>query len=99
MFMLPPPDGACPAPTAQSGEATISKPKSQSQAELQEADDHNSLDPLIDAMLDHLPAPGDVFEPEQRKLWLQILELAFKLIYLEQEEEPVGEQQHGGGDV
>lgn len=98
MFMLPPPDGACPAPTAQSGEATIPKPKSQSQAELQEADNHNSLDPLIDAMLDHLPAPGDVFELEQRKLWLQILELAFKLIYLEREpEEP--EEPHGGGDV
>ena len=51
------------------------------------------LDPIVDALLEHLPAPGDYWHPEQRKLWLQILELSFKLIYTE--EEP----NDAGGDV
>lgn len=42
---------------------------------------NGSLDPLIDALLEHLPDPGEVFLPEDRKLWLQILELSLKLIY------------------
>lgn len=68
--------------------------KSTSQAELDEANNQLHLDPLVDALLEHLPAPGDVFPPESRKLWLQILELAFRLIYEEHEEQ--GEQPHGG---
>lgn len=55
--------------------------KSTSQAELDEANNSMELDPLINALLEHLPAPGDYFSPEDRKLWLQILELSFKLIY------------------
>lgn len=57
------------------------------------------LDPLIDALLDHLPAPGDPFPAEDRKLWLQILELAFKLIHPEETADEPAEptqQQHGG---
>lgn len=57
-----------------------------SQAELN-ASNGVELDPLIDALLEHLPPPGDYFSPEDRKLWLQILELAFKLIYLDQPQE------------
>jgi hypothetical protein len=52
-----------------------------------EADNHANgleLDPLIDALLEHLPAPGDYFSQEDRKLWLQILELSLKLIYEDQ---------------
>lgn len=56
------------------------KPKSTSQAEYQESNGHE-LDPLIDALLLHLPAPGDYFSADDRKLWLQIFELALKLIY------------------
>ena len=41
------------------------------------------LDPLIDALLEHLPAPGDHWPKDERALWLQILDLAFKLIYAE----------------
>ena len=70
------------------------KQKSMSQAEL-DASNGLELDPLLDALLQHLPAPGDVFPPEDRKLWLQILELCLRLIYLEQHED-TGEQQHGG---
>lgn len=55
---------------------------STSQAEYEEAD-NGAHDPLVEALLHHLPAPGSTFTPEQRKLWLQILELAFKLIYEE----------------
>ena len=58
------------------------------------------LDPLIEALLEHLPAPGDHFPKEDRTLWLQILELSFKLIYDEQPpetgDEPPAAQQHGG---
>ena len=47
--------------------------------------DNNSnameLDPLIDALLEHLPAPGEHWPKEHRDLWLEILTLVFKLIY------------------
>jgi hypothetical protein len=56
------------------------------------------LDPIVDALLEHLPAPGDYWHPEQRKLWLQILELSFKLIYNEHPDtgEDAGSEQHTG---
>jgi hypothetical protein len=81
------------------------KPKSQSQAELDAANNGSGmeLDPLIEALLGHLPPPGDVFAAEDRKLWLQILELSLKLIYDEehpdqpdQPEQPEALRQHGG---
>lgn len=56
------------------------------------------LDPLIDALLEHLPAPGDYFSPDDRKLWLQILDLAFKLIYDDTPHE-TGDAAHGATDV
>ena len=60
------------------------KPKSQSLAEPQESNNNGmELDPLIDALLEHLPAPGDHWPKEQQDLWMQILALAFRLIYSE----------------
>jgi hypothetical protein len=54
------------------------------------------LDPLIEALLEHLPAPGDFWPMEDRKLWLQILELSLKLIYSEQPQtEPEPTTLHG----
>ena len=41
--------------------------------------DGQELDPLIEALLSHLPSPGDDFE--QRELWLQLMELILKLVY------------------
>lgn len=35
-------------------------------------------------MLEHLPAPGDYFSSDDRKKWLQMIELAFDLIYDDQ---------------
>ena len=65
----------------------MAKPKSTSLQDTHEANDDNlQLDPLIDALLGHLPAPGDTFTKEDRELWLQIIGLAFKLIYQESEE-------------
>jgi hypothetical protein len=32
-------------------------------------------------LLEHLPAPGDYFSTDDRKKWLQMIELAFDLIY------------------
>jgi hypothetical protein len=39
------------------------------------------LDPIINALLEHLPPPGDYFSPDDRKRWLQIMELSFDMIY------------------
>jgi hypothetical protein len=63
-------------------ETTVAK-KLASLAEPQNNGNGLELDPLIDALLEHLPAPGDHWPPEDRKTWMQILELAFKLIYSE----------------
>jgi hypothetical protein len=51
-----------------------------SQAEL-DAANGQALDPIIDALLEHLPAPGDYFAADERKKWLQMMELSFDLIY------------------
>lgn len=95
--MLSPLDGAFLAPTAQSREAKTTKPKSTSQAEPPEPNGP-ALDPIIDALLDHLPAPGDYFAMDSRKKWLQLLELAFDLIYDDQPPEAT-DAPNGGGDV
>lgn len=56
-----------------------------SQAEPGEVENHPSeLDPVIDALLIHLPAPGDPFP--SRRLWLQIFELVLDLVYPPEEE-------------
>ena len=51
---------------------------SMSQAEHDESN-NSTIDPLIEALLGHLPASGDAFP--DRKLWLQILDLSLQLIY------------------
>jgi hypothetical protein len=51
-----------------------------------------TLDPIIDALIDHLPAPGDYWSKEDRKLWLQMIELSFNLIY---DDEPQPEATEG----
>lgn len=65
------------------------KPKSQSQAEPPEPNGP-ALDPIIDALLDHLPAPGDYYAKEDRKRWLQLMELSFDLIYDDEPPAPEG---------
>ena len=62
-----------------------------------------ALDPIIDALLEHLPPPGDFWPKENRKLWLQMLELSFDLIYDDQPHETSGPNEpraalhpHGG---
>lgn len=59
------------------------------------AEDPNGmqLDPVIDAMLEHLPPPGDYWAKEDRKLWLQMIELAFELVY---DDAPPEATDHGG---
>lgn len=66
----------------------MKKPKSPSSQEFQESADNgqgHELDPVIDALLEHLPAPGDPFP--DRKLWMQILDLVLKLVYPEEQPE------------
>jgi hypothetical protein len=68
------------------------------QAEM-DAANGGQLDPVIDALLEHLPAPGDYWPSADRKLWLQMLELSFSLIYSDEEPDAhadVGVQQHAG---
>jgi hypothetical protein len=66
-------------------------------AKPEEAPNGMALDPVIDAMLEHLPPPGDYWPKEDRKLWLQMIELAFELVY---DDEPMqgtaSEPGHGG---
>ena len=50
-------------------------------ATLDEDANNRSLDPLIDALLEHLPEPGEQFP--QRALWLQVMEMSLKLAYPE----------------
>lgn len=38
-------------------------------------------DPIIAGLLKRLPKSGEVWPTEERKLWLQLLEGSFKLIY------------------
>jgi hypothetical protein len=55
------------------------------------------LDPLLDALLIHLPAPGDYFSLNDRQLWLQMCELSFQLVYSnEPDQTDIGEHPHGG---
>lgn len=44
------------------------------------------VDPIIAGLLKRLPKSGDVWAKTQRKLWLQLLEGSFDLIYLDNEE-------------
>jgi hypothetical protein len=45
------------------------------------------IDPIIMGLLDRLPKPGDVWPEADRKLWLQLLEGSFKLIYKDKNRE------------
>ena len=40
-----------------------------------------TIDPIIGGLLKRLPPTGDVWPEPDRKLWLQLLEGSFKLIY------------------
>jgi hypothetical protein len=65
-----------------------------------EPENNNSheLDPIIDALLIHLPAPGDYFAKDDRKKWLQMMELSFDLIYEDENDADgnAGSEQHTG---
>jgi hypothetical protein len=89
MFMVARRSGACLDPTRRLQEDRMPKAKSPSQAEFQEPNGLE-LDPLIDALLEHLPAPGDYYPPEKRKKWLTLIELAFDIVYEDQPLAPEG---------
>jgi hypothetical protein len=60
-------------------------------------DNHDNgmeLDPIINALLEHLPPPGDYFSPDDRKRWLQIMELSFDMIY-DSEPQPMATDEPG----
>jgi hypothetical protein len=44
-------------------------------------EDHREIDPIIRGLLARLPKSGDVWPDPARKLWLNLLEGSFKLIY------------------
>jgi hypothetical protein len=44
------------------------------------------IDPIIRGLLSRLPKSGDVWPEDQRKLWLQLLEGSFRLIYRDKTE-------------
>ncbi len=47
--------------------------------------DPPKIDPIIQGLLSRLPKSGDVWPEADRKLWLQLLEGSFKLIYKDKE--------------
>jgi hypothetical protein len=62
-------------------------------------DNGMELDPIVNALLEHLPPPGDYFSPDDRKLWLQMIELSFNLIYASETDDAdgnAGSEQHTG---
>jgi hypothetical protein len=50
--------------------------------------DPPAIDPIIGGLLKRLPKTGDVWPGADRKLWLQLPEGSFKLIYKDAPEEP-----------
>jgi hypothetical protein len=56
-----------------------------------ERENRSSIDPIIGSLLGRLPRSGDVWPEVERKLWLQILEGSFKLIY---KEKPTAREGH-----
>src|SRR5258707_11522748 len=44
------------------------------------------VDPIIEGLLKRLPKSGDVWPEADRKLWLQLLEGSFRLIYKDKPE-------------
>lgn len=48
------------------------------------------LDPIIKGLIDRLPKPGTRWEKSKRKLWLQILENSFDLVYEDDDSPPKG---------
>lgn len=65
--------------------AKRASPQNQEFPEPQTENNGIELDPLVEAMLGHLPAPGDTWPKDERELWMQILGLIFQLIYPEQD--------------
>jgi len=65
------------------------KPKSTSRQASPEApelhdDPDDQLDPIIDGLLDRLPAPGDPWPKADRQKWLQLMTMALDLIYVDE---------------
>lgn len=76
-------------PQTQPGYETPNPPKSPGQqieddiAELVRDGSAGCLDPVITGLFTHLPTRGTVWPLERRKHWLALMEMTFKLIYLE----------------
>jgi hypothetical protein len=67
-----------------------------SQAEL-DAANGAALDPIIDALLEHLPAPGEYWPKDDRALWLRMVELSFELIYSDEPDASTAEPNEPAG--
>ena len=49
----------------------------------------DEIDPIVRGLLTHLPAAGSVWPEQARKLWLDLLEGTFRMIYRETETTPI----------
>jgi hypothetical protein len=56
------------------------------------------IDPIIQGLLSRLPKSGDVWPEADCKLWLQLLEGSFKLIYKDKAADQHARPQHIGRD-
>ena len=60
------------------------------------------LDPLIRALLSHVPMPHSVWPPQERQKWIALLSEAFGVIYKDAPDPPkgaAGGTQHSSGPV
>lgn len=71
---------------------TPAKQPREAYAQPQYREPQAEIDPIVKGLLAHLPASGDVWPEEARKLWLELLGGSFRLIYKEAEKPPVQER-------
>jgi hypothetical protein len=66
-------------------------------AKIEPTDNGIALDPIIDALLEHLPAPGEYWSKDDRALWLRMIELTFELVYDDQPDASTAEPNEPAG--
>ena len=66
-------------------------------AKIEPTDNGIALDPIIDALLEHLPAPGEYWSKDDRALWLRMIELTFELVYDDEPPEGTAEPNEPAG--
>jgi hypothetical protein len=83
---------------AQKDEGTVAQPQQEDHTGGNGGDGPTGVDPIIAGLLKRLPKSGEIWPETERKLWLQLLEGSFKLIYKDEppERAPLVMTEHNG---